>query len=344
MKKRLTLIIILSLLLLIIAGGIFGFYYLSSPVSKIETSESVRIEVPQGKSIHSIAEELQEKNIIRNSKLFYISVRVPKILKIRFKSDFAESFVLKSGIYYLKPSMNYAQILEELSSGKQEYTVVSFKEGLTISETARLLGSNGICSEKDFIDLCYDSSYVKTLGIASTSLEGYLFPDTYYFTPNISAKEVIEIMIKNFFNKIQKVPNLYDKSPEELNEIVKLASVVEKEYKVKDEAPIIASVFKNRLRYNIGLYSCATVVYIITEVQGKPHPSRVLIEDTKIDSPYNTYLYAGLPPTAISNPGLIALDASTNTPKTSYYYFQVKDETKGTHIFTKTFEEHIENH
>ena len=131
---------------------------------------------------------------------------------------------------------------------------------------------------------------------------------------------------------------------EDLFYTVRLASVVEKEYAVVDEAPIIASVFKNRLRRNIGLYSCATIVYILTEIEGRPHPDRILIEDTKIDNPYNTYKWAGLPPGAISNPGLIALDAATNTPKTNYYYFQVVDAEQGRHVFTSSFEDHVENH
>ena len=121
-----------------------------------------------------------------------------------------------------------------------------------------------------------------------------------------------------------------------------MASIVEKEYKVASEAPLIASVFKNRLRYNIGLYSCATIIYIITEEQGLPHPGKVTYKDLKIESPYNTYLHAGLTPTPISNPGLVALDAAINTPKTSYYYFRVDDEAKGTHVFTTDFDEHRE--
>ena len=151
-------------------------------------------------------------------------------------------------------------------------------------------------------------------------------------------------MVENFFEKIKSISNLSEKSPAEINEIVKLASIVEREYRVTEEAPLIASVFKNRLRYNIGLYSCATVEYIVTEIQGLPHPERILYEHTHIDNPYNTYIYAGLPPTAISNPGLVSLEASTNTPKTDYYFFQVNNPEKGTHVFTKTLEEHNENH
>ena len=160
----------------------------------------------------------------------------------------------------------------------------------------------------------------------------------------MKTETVICSMLDNFFEKINTIPNLSEKNPEDLFYTVRLASIVEREYRLEEEAPLIASVFQNRLRRNIGLYSCATVVYILTELQGRPHPDRILIEDTKIDSPYNTYKYAGLPPGAISNPGVVALSAATNTPKTNYYYFQIADAQTGRHVFTKSFEEHIENH
>ena len=143
---------------------------------------------------------------------------------------------------------------------------------------------------------------------------------------------------------IKSIKNIEGYNPADLHQVVILASIVEKEYKLKEEAPLIASVFKNRLKHNIGLYSCATIVYIITEIQGKPHPDRILTVDTKIDNPYNTYKWAGLTPGPISNPGLTALNASVNTPKTPYYFFQVENEATGKHVFTETFEEHKINH
>ena len=343
MKKR-TLIIPLILLALIAGVAVYLFSLLKPVSVSGEELEDVRIEVPKGKSIRTIGDELEEKGVIRSSKAFYFIVRFPIISKIIYKSDKASTFVLKSGIYFLNPAMNYIQILEELSSGKQEYVKVSIPEGLTISKVAELLSESNIVSKDDFISAAKDESFVRSLGIDSSTAEGYLFPDTYYLTPDISSGEVIKIMVENFFEKIKSISNLSEKSPAEINEIVKLASIVEREYRVTEEAPLIASVFKNRLRYNIGLYSCATVEYIVTEIQGLPHPERILYEHTHIDNPYNTYIYAGLPPTAISNPGLVSLEASTNTPKTDYYFFQVNNPEKGTHVFTKTLEEHNENH
>lgn len=344
MKKR---TVIIPLILLALIAGVFIYLYsLLQPVAKTfnEETEAVRVEVPKGKSIRTIGDELEAAGVIKSSKAFYFIVRFPKIAKIIYKSDAAYTFVLKSGIYFLNPSMNYVQILEELSSGKQEYVKVSIPEGLTISKVAEILSENNIVSKEEFIAAAKDEEFVRSLGIASSTAEGYLFPDTYYLTPDISSREVIKIMTDNFFEKIKTIPNLAEKNAQDLNEVVKLASIVEREYRVAEEAPLIASVFKNRLRYNIGLYSCATVEYIVTEIQGLPHPERILYEHTHIDNPYNTYVYAGLPPTAISNPGLVALEASTNTPKTDYYFFQVNNTEKGTHVFTKTLEEHNENH
>ena len=100
-------------------------------------------------------------------------------------------------------------------------------------------------------------------------------------------------------------------------------------------------MFKNRIAKNIGLYSCATIEYIITEIQGKAHPDVITYSDVKIDSPYNTYKWAALPPTPISNPGMIALKAAAEAPKTNYYYFRLIDEKTGRHAFSEYFDEHI---
>ena len=119
-----------------------------------------------------------------------------------------------------------------------------------------------------------------------------------------------------------------------------MASIVEREYRRKEEAPLIASVFYNRLRYNIGLESCATLAYIITDIEDKPHPEYLTVEDKHIDSPYNTYKWAGLPPGPIANPGLVALEAAVRPPKTDYYYFVLKDPATGEHYFSEDLQEH----
>ncbi|MCR4900618.1 MAG: endolytic transglycosylase MltG [Treponema sp.] len=335
---------IIGIILLLLIGGYVYLYSQISPVSQTASSD-VRFEVSQGESVRTIAAHLEEAGLIKNQTLFYYSMRFPSVFKILFGSQTSDStFVLKSGIYHLNYGMTYAQITQNLASGQQEYIKVSIPEGKTISQIGNILEEAGICNALDFKAECSNKSMLKARGINGENAEGFLFPDTYFLTSGMSAQQVCELMIDTFFEKISTIPGMSELSSDELYETVILASIVEREYRVEDEAPLIASVFKNRLRHNIGLYSCATIVYIITEIEGRPHPDRVLLEDTKIDSPYNTYKWAGLPPGPISNPGLVALEAAANPPKTDYYFFQVVDAQAGRHVFTTTFDEHKASH
>ena len=349
MKKSIKISIIILFILFFIFGlGFFLLYTVSRPPVDSNNPKNeilqVRIEVPYGMSIYQISSVLKENNLIRNENFFYYCARFPQIRKFLFPKNSDLNFSLKSGVYYVTNDMKIPEILELLSSGQQEYIKISIPEGFTISKIAELLEENRVCSKNDFINISKDKNLLSKYQIPADSCEGYLFPDTYFFTLGMKTETVICSMLDNFFEKIKTIPNLSEKNPEDLFYTVRLASIVEREYRLEEEAPLIASVFQNRLRRNIGLYSCATVVYILTEIEGRPHPDRILIEDTKIDSPYNTYKYAGLPPGAISNPGVVALSAATNTPKTNYYYFQIADAQTGRHVFTKSFEEHIENH
>lgn len=345
MKK---ILIVFLIILLLLTGGILAaagvVKKMGTPVLLSDDGTKVRFEVPSGMSISEACKKLEAEGLIRNQKLFYYSARYPKLKGFLYGKEAETDFVMRSGIYYLSPSMNIAEIQETLSSGQQEYIKVSLPEGLTISKIAAELEENRICSAADFISVCKSSDFAAKNGIAGESCEGFLFPDTYFLTAGMSAQTVAQLMLDNFFSKIKEIPSLADVNAAQLYETVTLASIVEREYRVADEAPLIASVFKNRLRRNIGLYSCATVEYILTEIEGRPHPERILIEDTKIDNPYNTYKWAGLPPGPISNPGLIALKACADTPKTDYYFFQIVDPAAGKHVFTTNFEEHIQSH
>lgn len=343
-KKVIVPISILGVFVLFFVGIYFVIKFQCSKASSEQNAIELKIEIPYGEKTLNVAKKLQENHIIKNADLFYHSATKPNIFQFFYSDDLPKKFLLKSGTYTIKSSMSTPQILEILSSGQTEYVKVSIPEGLTIKKIASILEENRICSADDFIKICNGTILAQSYNIPFYSVEGYLFPDTYYLNLGMSAESVAKIMIDNFFEKIKQVPNLSEKNNKELNDIVILASIVEREYKLDEEAPLIASVFKNRISQNIGLYSCATIEYIITEIQGKPHPEQILISDTKIDSPYNTYKWAGLTPGPISNPGLVALNATINTPKTNYYFFQVNDEQKGNHIFTHTFEEHKENH
>lgn len=348
MKKIITLFVSLIVLCLIIAGA--GFLYVKNQVSPVkkaaDSSDSVRIEIHSGETVRQVGSLLKEKNIIKNEKFFYIFASRQNYLKY-FISQFegsSSNFVLKSGIYYVNPAMNIAEIYDLLSSGRQEYISVSIPEGYTMRQIGILLEEKEICKKENFLEVCRKPDFLVKNNIPLESAEGYLFPDTYFFIPDSDAEAIAQELVDTFYKKVSTLVDLNSKTPQELADIVILASIVEREYKVKKEAPMIASVFKNRLRIGMGLQSCATVMYILEDIQGKPHQNGLSEADTKIDSLYNTYKWAGLTPGPISNPGLTALDAVINTPKTSNYFFFVNyEKNDGTHIFSKTFDEHVQN-
>lgn len=315
---------------------IVSFVDLYVPLSIKKTDERLRVEIPSGTSAKKIAVILKENNLIRSKNFFYLSSRFP----LAFGR--AKPFSLKAGVYRISANMSVKQMLLLLESGQREYIKTVFPEGLTTSKIAEILDENGVCNKQDFILASRDTSLLEQYSIPSTSFEGFLFPDTYFFTPSMGAKEALKMMVDNFFAKLSTIPQFEGRDLKDYYETVILASIVEREYRLAEEAPLIASVFTNRLKQNIGLYSCATIEYIITEIRGKPHPDVITYEDLKIDSPYNTYKWAGLTPTPISNPGLVALKAAANPAKTDYYYFTLTDEARGKHTFTKSFSSHTQ--
>ncbi|NLM00876.1 MAG: endolytic transglycosylase MltG [Treponema sp.] len=331
MKKISKFFIYFFIILIIIMVFVyFGFNYLISPLNPNAKEKTHTFKIIQGSSIKNVALELQKNEIIRNAYAMYILARI-------------KGTIIKSGRYEANASMSCEQILDYLQDGKQANVVVAIPEGLTFTKIAALLEKYEVTKAEDFIEECKNTNTIEKYRISSENLEGYLFPDTYFFDYEMKANKVVQIMVNNFFSKIEKIPELKDLSSQKLHEKIILASIVEREYRISSEAPLIASVFVNRIRRNIGLYSCATIEYIITEIMGKPHPDVITYEDLKINNPYNTYKWAGLPPGPISNPGLIALNAVANPPVTQYYFFRLVDSKKGTHVFSKDFESHTEN-
>jgi UPF0755 protein len=213
-------------------------------------------------------------------------------------------------------------------------------EGFTLSQVAAMLERLGIVDRASFIAAATSPTLLAELGIPGASAEGYLFPDTYFFPMNFSAEGALRAMVKAFRAKLAELPESAALSPKELHDRVVLASIIEREYKSPDEAPLMASVFTNRLKMRMALQSCATVVYVITERLGKPHPEVIYDRDLKLDDPYNTYEHAGLPPGPISNPGMTALRAAFYPADSRYLYFRLIDPNAGTHHFSTTLEEH----
>ena len=173
-------------------------------------------------------------------------------------------------------------------------------------------------------------------------MEGFLYPDTYLFPSGYPASKVVSAMADNFFRRLNDIaPESLSMSPADIAKKVIIASIVEREYRIPEEAALMAGVFYNRINIGMALQSCATVEYIITEIQNRPHPNVLLNRDLEIRDPYNTYQYPGLPPGPISAPGETALRAAFNPSPSEYFYFRLIDDNAGQHYFSRTLDDHI---
>jgi len=325
MKLLKILAILVALFAVFAAAGAVTLYWYASP--KDTTGDTTLFTVPLGETARTVADRLEAAGLVRTRYVAYGLVR-------------AKGISLRAGTYRLSPAKGTLAILETIASGKEETRRVTIPEGLSISKTAAHLESQGIVDAAQFELAARDGSLLRDFGIEAVTAEGYLFPDTYFFPYSVEAKTVVRMMVSNFFRRVASIEGA-PTDPAKLRGAVILASVVEREYRVSVEAPLISSVFSNRLKIGMGLQSCATIEYIITEIQGKPHPYRLLDSDLTIPSDYNTYLWAGLPPGPICSPGLVALSAAFSPAKTSYLYFRLVDPDAGTHAFTHSLEEHV---
>ena len=228
-------------------------------------------------------------------------------------------------------------------SGKQLLIKVTVPEGYTLKKIASLLNDSGIVDSASFLGAASDADLLNEYGIPGKSFEGYLYPDTYLMPRSYSAKQAVRSMADTFFKRVAAIASkpISSFSAEELYRVVTLASIVEREYRIDDEAPLMAGVFQNRLKIGMALQSCATVEYIITEIQGKAHPEVLYNKDIAIIDPYNTYVNRGLPPGPISCPGKTALDAAFNPASSDYLFFRLVDPSEGKHRFSRTLNEHL---
>jgi UPF0755 protein len=287
--------------------------------------------VEKGDSAQTIALALDRKGYIRSALAFRFFAKA---------EDHGSS--LKAGTYRILPGMSAKQIFDEFVSGEQALARITVPEGFSLSQVAGLLERQGVTSKTLFLSAARSPELLTELGISAASAEGYLFPDTYFFPSGYSAEGAVRSMVKAFRDRLSSIPEAASLTSKELHDRIILASIVEREYKVPEEAPLIASVFYNRLKIRMALQSCATVVYVITERLGKPHPEVIYDRDLKLDDPYNSYEHPGLPPGPISNPGMTALRAVFYPDASRFLYFRLIDANAGKHHFSMSLEEHID--
>ena len=286
--------------------------------------------IDRGQNLSEISRRLQSEGFIRFAPLLDVLARVRGT-----QGDF------KAGYYRIPRRAGTFAIHELLVQGSQKLGKVTIPEGWTAGKIARHLEALGLCPAADFLAAVRSPVLRTQFGIAGKTMEGYLFPDTYFVPVPFTGAAMAELMTKTFFDTVERIePDWKDLDRESLRDTVIMASIVEREYRADDEAPLIASVFFNRLKKNMGLESCATLEYIITEIQQKAHPEYITLDDERIDSPYNTYKWAGLPPGPISNPGKIALEAAFHPARSGYLYFVLRDKQAGRHFFSRDLSEH----
>ena len=288
------------------------------------------LEVRQGETANSVGNRLESAGVIRNRYFWYLYSRLSK--------DY-----LKTGSYMIELPASQTEIHSILTTGKQLLVKVTIPEGVTLKKTARILESSGVCGAEAFLTAASSREILDSYNIPGPSMEGYLYPDTYFFQLSYPASKVVQTMADTFFSRVRNIAGEIANYPGsgEFNQRVIIASIVEREYRVPEEAAVMAGVFYNRLGIGMALQSCATVEYVITEIQDRPHPGVLYNRDLEIRNPYNTYLRPGLPPGPISAPGEIALRAAFNPSPTEYLYFRLVDSGEGRHYFSRTLDDHI---
>jgi UPF0755 protein len=316
--------VIASLLGLLFLLGIFlavGFgYYLVSPAHK--GAQKQVFVVRDGASLKEVAVELERNNLIKNGRFLLLWARL-----MGYGKD------IKAGEYALSADMPPVKILNSLRLGIIVIHPVTIPEGFTLEQIGTLLDEKGLLDGKEFISLTMDPEISRRYGLTGDSLEGYLYPDTYHFSRGLPALSIIDTMVKRFRQMTSPFVARAEEVGMKMEDVVTLASIVEKETGMSEERPLIASVFLNRLKKKMRLDSDPTVIYGLKDFDGNLKKT-----DLADPSPYNTYVIRGLPPGPIANPGLDSIRAVLYPAQTDYLYFVSKND--GSHYFSKTIAEH----
>ena len=325
----------------LIAGAAYGAWLWAQ--DRLETpygghQGTVEMTIEPGIGATRILERLTEKDVIRDTWLAR-----------RYLIHVLEDPPLQAGEYRFEGAMTTPQVLDKLIRGDVVTYPATVIEGLTLEETADALDAAGFGPRDALIEEMRDPSRILDLDPQATNLEGYLFPDTYRFARTATPADVVDAMVANFRRRFGasfaergiEQPEKQAKTPHArtLRDVVILASIVEKESLLDEERPVVAGVYANRLRRGIALYADPTVIFA-KKLDGT-WDGNLRRPDLKMDSPYNTYVYGGLPPGPIASPGIASLEAARAPADVPYLYFVSRND--GTHVFARTLKEHNQN-
>lgn len=319
-KKQFFLVV--SVFLLVLLAGVYIFYF---PMS-YKADPTITLKIAPGMGFSQVTDSLIAKGIPVNKSLF-------KMAALFYGAEKR----IKAGKYKIPGNLSYLDILDYLTGSKAEKSyLIDLYPGISVNGVINRLKGMGIVNDSVFLKLLSDSIYINKLTLGSNSFEGYLFPGKYIFYKNSNEKEVLEEITDSLFTFIANIKHLIDSSGMSLHEVLTLASIVNAESFHRSEMPTIAGVYLNRLKKGMRLQADPTVQYAMPE-----RKKRLSFADLKFDSPYNTYLYDGLPPGPINNPGKDAIIAVLKPNEHKYLYFCANPQ--GKHEFAETYSEHLRN-
>jgi UPF0755 protein len=329
--KRVLLGLMVLVALLLIPVGMFGWSWLKlqQPYKGYPGGETI-VQIEPGLGASQILALLQDKGVLRDAKL-------ARSYLIYFMDDPK----IQAGEYRFRGPLTTPQVLRMLARGEVLTHSITLVEGLTLEETADQIARAGYGRKQALLDLMRSPELVADLDPDAHDLEGYLFPETYSFARDVNERTIVQTLVKTFRTRFEKDvrPILQENPGRSVRQIITLASIVEKEAQVATERPLIAAVYQNRIDRGIGLMADPTVIYALKRA-GRWN-GNIRRDDLRLDSPYNTYRYAGLPPGPICSPGLASLTAAARPADVPYLYFVSRN--NGTHVFAETLQEHNRN-
>ena len=319
------------------ASVAFGAFYFRHAWSRLKQGDPsanriVILNVAAGERFPSIVKKLEADNLLGS----WVGIPDRWMMWYLTKTE-GNSDKIQAGSYRLTDGMSLAAVYARLLEGSQDFKV-TIPEGKPAATVAALVAKRVESFDKQkFLDLTEDPRVIADLGFDLQSLEGYLFPSTYFYGPGMSEEELVRMMVKTFKETVEPALAGVTKTDSlSFHDHIVMASLIEREARTDAERPVIASVLFNRLAKGMPLQVDATVQYAVGDFARPPRP-----EDMKTESPYNTYLHKGLPPGPICNPGLASIMATFKPEKTDYLFYVYKGDK--THAFAKTFEEHRDN-
>lgn len=305
--------------------GMLVFTKLLAPVSKDVHAPAKLVTVQRGWGPREIGTMLEREHLIWKAAGFRLAIRLNHM-----------SGKMRAGQYALSPAMSPRQMAEIIALGQTASTMVVVPEGFTVKQIAARLARAGLVNRERFLIQAKTKGrtfHVQDFTPPSDNLEGYLYPDTYYVPKGMSEHDIITMMLTTFRDQaLYRDGGALAKRGRSVADVVTLASLVEREAAVEKDRPLIAAALVNRLNRKMPLQCDASVEYGLPK-----HKDRLYFKDLKVDSPYNTYLHPGLPPTPIANPGWSSIEAALNPAPVGYLFYVARK--NGTHVFATTFEE-----